>query len=72
MAENSLKTNRKGGPFRIIALVVAITVVAAVALELTADARRSPFKPLTIFARALAYIEMSYVETAMTMGWNAI
>ncbi len=62
MAENSLKTNRKGGPFRIIALVVAITVVAAVALELTADARRSPFKPLTIFARALAYIEMSYVE----------
>jgi carboxyl-terminal processing protease len=40
--------------------VLAVVFVAALASE--APARRSPFEPLSIFARALAYIEVSYVE----------
>jgi carboxyl-terminal processing protease len=40
--------------------VLAVMLVAALASE--APARRSPFEPLSIFARALAYIEVSYVE----------
>ena len=39
---------------------LAVVLVAAMASE--APARRSPFEPLTIFARALAYIELSYIE----------
>jgi carboxyl-terminal processing protease len=39
---------------------LAVVLVAAMASEV--PARRSPFEPLTIFARALAYIELSYIE----------
>lgn len=38
----------------------AIAVVAATASD--APARRSPFEPLSLFARALAFIELAYVE----------
>lgn len=61
MAKNPLKNNRKE-QFRKVAFVALLGSVALLLVTLTADARRSPFKPLTIFARALAYIEMSYVE----------
>jgi len=44
----------------IIAGTLAVVLVAAMASE--APARRSPFGPLSLFARALAYIEVSYVE----------
>ncbi len=40
--------------------VVALFFVALMASE--APARRSPFEPLSIFARALAYVELAYVE----------
>ncbi|UCF48427.1 MAG: S41 family peptidase [Myxococcales bacterium] len=40
--------------------MLAVAFVAAMASE--APARRSPFEPLSIFARALAYIELAYVE----------
>jgi len=40
--------------------MLAVVLVAAMASE--APARRSPFEPLSIFARALAYIEVSYLE----------
>jgi carboxyl-terminal processing protease len=44
-------------------LVVGTLAVALVAMMASeAPARRSPFEPLSIFARALAYIEVSYVE----------
>jgi len=53
------KSGRK--PLRLaIVGMLALAFVAAMASE--APARRSPFEPLTIFARALAYIELSYVE----------
>jgi len=45
--------------------VVVVGVTAVIIVGLTAGkapARRSPFEPLAIFARALAYVEMSYVE----------
>jgi len=42
------------------AATLALALVAVMASE--APARRSPFEPLSIFARALAYIEVSYVE----------
>ena len=48
--------------------VLRLTVVGALALLLVAatasnaPARRSPFEPLSIFARALAYVELSYIE----------
>jgi carboxyl-terminal processing protease len=38
----------------------ALIVVAATASD--APARRSPFEPLSLFARALAFIELAYVE----------
>ena len=44
----------------VIVGVVAVTLVAIMASE--APARRSPFEPLSIFARALAFIELAYVE----------
>ena len=44
----------------VLAGMLAVVLVAAMASE--APARRSPFEPLSIFARALAYIEVSYVE----------
>jgi len=44
----------------VIVGVLAVVLVAVLASE--APARRSPFEPLSIFARALAYIEVSYVE----------
>ncbi len=44
----------------LFAATLAVALVAAMASE--APARRSPFEPLTIFARALAYVEVSYVE----------
>ncbi len=40
--------------------LLALALVAFTASE--APARRSPFQPLTIFARALAFIEVNYVE----------
>jgi len=53
------KSGRK--PLRLVIVgMLALVFVAAMASE--APARRSPFEPLTIFARALAYIELSYVE----------
>jgi carboxyl-terminal processing protease len=39
---------------------VAIALIVATASE--APARRSPFEPLSLFARALAFIELAYVE----------
>jgi carboxyl-terminal processing protease len=44
----------------VIVGMLAVVLVAAMASE--APARRSPFEPLSIFARALAYIEVSYLE----------
>ena len=44
----------------VIVGMLALVFIAVMASE--APARRSPFEPLTIFARALAYIEVSYVE----------
>lgn len=40
--------------------LVVVGVVVATASE--APARRSPFEPLSLFARALAFIELAYVE----------
>lgn len=40
--------------------VAAVALVVAMASEV--PARRSPFEPLSIFARALAFIELAYVE----------
>ena len=45
--------------------LVAVLVLAVAIIGITASsapARRSPFQPLTIFARALATIEVNYVE----------
>lgn len=44
----------------LLAGLLAIAIVAAMASQ--APARRSPFKPLSVFARALTYIDLSYVE----------
>jgi len=53
------KTGRKTLRLFFVAML-ASALVAVMASE--APARRSPFEPLSIFARALAYIEVSYVE----------
>ena len=53
------KSSRKTLRLVIVGLL-AVMFVAAMASE--APARRSPFEPLSIFARALAYIELSYLE----------
>jgi carboxyl-terminal processing protease len=45
-----------------LVIVGMLAVVFVVAMASEAPARRSPFEPLSIFARALAYIEVSYVE----------
>jgi len=49
---------------KILRLLCAGTLVVGLLAALASDvpARRSPFEPLSIFARALAYIETSYVE----------
>ncbi len=52
--KSSLKTRL------VIVGLLAMALVVVTASE--APARRSPFQPLTIFARALAYIEVNYVE----------
>lgn len=53
------KTGRK--TLRLVVVpIVALALVALMSSE--APARRSPFEPLSIFARALAYVEVSYVE----------
>jgi len=44
----------------LVAMVAALVLVVAMASE--APARRSPFEPLSLFARALAFIELAYVE----------
>ena len=54
-----LKTGRKTLRLLFVAML-ALALLAVMASE--APARRSPFEPLSIFARALAYIEVSYVE----------
>lgn len=44
-------------------VIIGLLAVALIGLTAsTAPARRSPFQPLTIFARALATIEVNYVE----------
>jgi len=53
------KSSRKIPRFVIVG-TLAILFVATVASKV--PARRSPFEPLSIFALALAYIEVSYVE----------
>ena len=53
------KSSRKTLRLVIVGLL-AVMFVAAMASE--GPARRSPFEPLSIFARALAYIELSYLE----------
>lgn len=53
------KTGRKALRLVIIGSL-ALVLIAVTASQ--APARRSPFEPLAIFARALAYVEMSYVE----------
>ncbi len=49
---------------KILRLLCVGTLVVGLLAALASDvpARRSPFEPLSIFARALAYIETSYVE----------
>jgi len=44
----------------VLGSLLTVAFVAAMASE--APARRSPFEPLSIFARALAYVEVAYVE----------
>ncbi|MFW2388725.1 MAG: S41 family peptidase [Polyangiales bacterium] len=53
------KTGRKTHRLLVVG-TLALALVAVMASEV--PARRSPFEPLSIFARALAYIEVSYVE----------
>ena len=48
-------------PLRLV-MIGTLAVVLVAALTSEAPARRSPFEPLSIFARALAHIEVSYVE----------
>ena len=44
-------------------ILVGVSAIALVALTASdAPARRSPFEPLSLFARALAFIELAYVE----------
>lgn len=45
-----------------LAIVGLLVVVVLAVAASEVPARRSPFQPLTIFARALAYIEVNYVE----------
>ncbi|MBW1831031.1 MAG: S41 family peptidase [Deltaproteobacteria bacterium] len=55
--------HQKSGSKRLrLALVGTLALVFVAAMASKAPARRSPFEPLAIFARALAYIELSYVE----------
>ncbi len=53
------KTGRKTLRLLFVA-TLALALLAVMASD--APARRSPFEPLSIFARALAYVEVSYVE----------
>ena len=53
------KSSRKTIRASLIGLIV-VGVIAATASN--APARRSPFEPLSLFARALAFIELAYVE----------
>lgn len=53
------KTQRK--ILRLLAVPVLASVLVAV-MTSEAPARRSPFEPLAVFARALSYIELAYVE----------
>ncbi|MGB5268151.1 MAG: S41 family peptidase [Polyangiales bacterium] len=53
------KTSRKTLRLLVVA-IGALALLAVMASEV--PARRSPFEPLSIFARALAYVEVSYVE----------
>ncbi|MGB3050083.1 MAG: S41 family peptidase [Polyangiales bacterium] len=53
------KTGRETLRLLFVAML-ALALLAVMASD--APARRSPFEPLSIFARALAYIEVSYVE----------
>jgi carboxyl-terminal processing protease len=53
------KTGRK--TLRVLFVpILSLALLAVMASD--APARRSPFAPLSIFARALAYVEVSYVE----------
>ena len=54
---------QKRGRKRLRLLVVTLGAVLLVAVMTSeAPARRSPFEPLSLFARALAFIELAYVE----------
>lgn len=46
---------------RLLGIAVSALVLVAV-MTSEAPARRSPFEPLAVFARALSYIELAYVE----------
>ncbi|MDH3655853.1 MAG: S41 family peptidase [Myxococcales bacterium] len=65
------KTGRKTLRLLFVA-TLALALLAVMASD--APARRSPFEPLSIFARALAYVEVSYVEPIdqMTLVYGAI
>lgn len=51
-----------GRKTRRLLIVGALALVVVAITASRAPARRSPFEPLSIFARALAYIELAYVE----------
>lgn len=53
------KTSHKTLRLLFVAMLALLLVVVVTS---EAPARRSPFEPLSIFARAFAYIEVSYVE----------
>ena len=53
------KSRRKSVRLALVG-VLSVTLLAATASQV--PARRSPFEPLSVFARALAYIDLSYVE----------
>jgi carboxyl-terminal processing protease len=50
-----------GKTLRLVFVSVTAVILVAVTAS-TVPARRSPFEPLSIFARALAFIELAYVE----------
>jgi carboxyl-terminal processing protease len=59
------KSSRK----RLRPVIVGLLTVSLIALMASsAPARRSPFEPLSIFARALAYVETAYVEPVEQKG----
>jgi carboxyl-terminal processing protease len=54
--------HESGRKIRRVLIAGALALVIVAVTVSNAPARRSPFEPLSIFARALAYIELAYVE----------